>query len=62
VALTDVLHQRGVSDPTASLTAEVGIAVFKIAFERWASDESQQNLPQFVRQSFDELRAITSGE
>src|ERR1700716_1116319 len=33
-AMTDTLRQRGVRDPAASLAAEAGIAVFKIAFER----------------------------
>ena len=36
-ALADALRRRGVTDPAASLTAEAGIAVFKIAFERWIS-------------------------
>ena len=34
-ALADALRRRGVSDPAASLTAQAGIAVFRIAFERW---------------------------
>ena len=33
-ALALTLRRRGVTDPAASLTAEAGIAVFKIAFER----------------------------
>ena len=33
--MADALRKRGVTDPAASLTAEAGIAVFKIAFERW---------------------------
>src|SRR6266571_6238991 len=31
-AMADVLRQRGVPDPAASLAAEAGIAVFRIAF------------------------------
>ena len=34
-ALAEALRERGVADPAASLAAEIGIAVFKIAFERW---------------------------
>src|SRR6202453_2731180 len=37
-AVADALRHRGVGEPTASLTAEAGIAVFKIAFERWIAD------------------------
>ena len=38
-AIADALRRRGVDDPAASLTAEAGIAVFKIAFERWIDDD-----------------------
>jgi AcrR family transcriptional regulator len=60
-ALADTLRRRGVKDPAASLTAEAGIAVFKIAFERWVSDTGQPDLPQVIRESFDELKAVTAG-
>jgi len=59
-AMADVLRRRGVPDSAASLTAEAGIAVFRIAFERWTSDTSQ-DLPQFIRESLDELKAVTAG-
>ncbi len=61
-AIADVLRRRGVTDPAASLTAEAGIAVFKIAFERWISDTSPRDLPQFIRESLDELKAVTAGK
>jgi len=60
-ALAGTLRQRGVSDTAASLTAEAGIAVFKIAFERWVDDSNQRDLPQVIRESFDELKAVTAG-
>jgi AcrR family transcriptional regulator len=61
-AMTDTLRQRGVTDPAASLAAEAGIAVFKIAFERWAGGTSQADLPQVIRESLDELKAVTAGK
>ena len=61
-AMADVLRRRGVAEPAASLTAEAGIAVFRIAFERWGSDNSQRDLPHFIRESLDELRAVTAGK
>jgi AcrR family transcriptional regulator len=61
-AMAGALRRRGVSDLAASLTAEAGIAVFKIAFERWISQASQRDLPQFIRESLDELKAVTSGQ
>jgi len=61
-ALASTLRQRGVTDPAASLTAEAGIAVFKIAFERWINETSQADLPQLIRESLDELKAVTAGK
>jgi AcrR family transcriptional regulator len=60
-ALADTLRQRGVGDTAASLTAEAGIAVFKVAFERWVKESNQRDLPQLIRDSLDELRAVTAG-
>ncbi len=60
-ALAGALHRRGVTDPAASLTAEAGIAVFKIAFERWVNETSPPALPQIIRESLDELKAVTAG-
>jgi len=59
-AVADALRQRGVTEPAASLTAEAGIAVFKVAFERWVSDASQPELPRLIRASLDELKAVTA--
>ncbi len=61
-ALADTLHRRGVRDPAASLTAEVAVGVFKVAFERWVGETNQRTLPQLVRESLDELKAVTAGE
>ena len=61
-ALADALRRRGVTDPAASLTAEAGIAVFKIAFERWVNQAGQPDLPQLIGESLDELKAVTAGK
>ena len=60
-ALANALRARGVRDPTAGLAAEAGIAVFKIAFERWVEESNQRDLPLLMRESLDELRAVTAG-
>jgi AcrR family transcriptional regulator len=60
-AMADVLRRRGVKDPAASLTAEAGITIFRIAFERWISEPTQADLPHFIRESLEELRAVTAG-
>ena len=59
-ALADALRQRGVREPVASLSAEAGIAVFKVAFERWINETNQQDLPQLIRESLDELKTVTA--
>ncbi|HVA03952.1 MAG TPA: TetR family transcriptional regulator [Acidimicrobiales bacterium] len=60
-AVADQLRRRGVSDPAASLTADAGIAVFKTAFERWISEPAQQDFATLIRESLDELKAVTAG-
>ncbi|MDX6432177.1 MAG: hypothetical protein QOE54_4543 [Streptosporangiaceae bacterium] len=69
-ALADALRQRGVDDASASLAAEAGIAVFKIAFRRWteqteqaeqAEQAEQKDLSQFIGESFAGLKAVTAG-
>jgi len=59
-ALAGALRRRGVADPAATLTAEAGIAVFKVAFARWVSDSDSRDLPQHIRESLDELQAVTA--
>ena len=61
-AIAGTLRQRGVAALAASLTAEAGIAVFRIAFERWVSETSEADLPQLIRESLDELKAVTAGK
>jgi AcrR family transcriptional regulator len=60
VALADALRRRGVADPTAALTGEVAIAIFKISFERWVSSAEPTDLGQVIRDSLDQLRIVTA--
>jgi AcrR family transcriptional regulator len=60
-ALAEALRNRGVDEAAASLTAEAGIAVFRVAFEQWVEDPAQRDLPTLMRASLDELRALTAG-
>ncbi|HME03127.1 MAG TPA: TetR family transcriptional regulator [Solirubrobacteraceae bacterium] len=61
-ALAGALRQRGVTEPAASLAAEAGIAVFRIAFERWIEETDRQDLSRLIRESLEELRAVTAGQ
>jgi AcrR family transcriptional regulator len=60
-ALADALRRRGVAGTAASLTADTGIAIFRAAFQAWVKDTEQREFPQLIRDTFDELRAVTSG-
>jgi AcrR family transcriptional regulator len=54
--VASALRDRGIPEPAASLAAETGVAVFKVAFARWISDPGQPDLPGIFRESMAELR------
>ena len=60
-AMADALRRREVPDPAAGLSAEAAIAAFKIAFLRWTTAGDGDQLSVFIRESLDELKAITAG-
>ncbi len=43
------------------LAAEAGVAVFKVAFDRWINEGRRDQLPQFLQESLDELKAVSRG-
>jgi AcrR family transcriptional regulator len=59
-ALAGALRKRGVGEPAASLTAEIGIAVFRIALQRWLDETGEREYRELVLESLDELRAVTA--
>ncbi|WP_298795942.1 TetR/AcrR family transcriptional regulator [uncultured Pseudonocardia sp.] len=60
-AMADTLRARGVPDPSASLAAEAGTAVFRIAFERWVGGATDGDLRELMRESLTELKSVTAG-
>lgn len=60
-SLAAALRRRGIGEPAASLAAEAGIAVFKIAFNRWVG-ESTRTLPDVIRESLRDLKTVTAGK
>jgi AcrR family transcriptional regulator len=60
-AVAGALHERGVEEPAASLSAEAGIAVFKIAFERWVTARGGEGLAEYIHESLTQLMAVTAG-
>jgi AcrR family transcriptional regulator len=59
-AMSGALRDRGVPEPAASLAAEAGIAVYKVAFARWISEPGQPDLPAILRESLAGLKSALS--
>ena len=59
-AVAGALRDRGIPEPSASLAAETGVAVFKVAFARWVSGPGQSDLPGILRESMRELRGVVT--
>ena len=59
-ALAAALGRRGLREPDASLAAEVGVALFKVAFESWVRDTSEKELAQVIRETLANLRAVAT--
>ncbi len=59
-ALADGLRRRGIGDAEASLAAEAGSAVYRVAFQRWADADDDLDLRDVIRRSFAQLRALTA--
>jgi AcrR family transcriptional regulator len=59
-AVAGALRDRGVPEPAASLAAETGVAVFKVAFARWVSEACQLDLPATLRQSMAQLKDVVT--
>jgi AcrR family transcriptional regulator len=63
--IAEGLGRRGVSEPAATLTAETGVAVFKVAFERWlsATGDSAINtgLADVIGDSLNQLKVLAAG-
>jgi AcrR family transcriptional regulator len=59
-AVAAALRERGVAEPTASLAADAGMSILRVAFERWTSDPHGQDLRKLLRDSLAELRSVTA--
>jgi AcrR family transcriptional regulator len=59
-AMADALRERGVPEPAASLAAEAGMAVFRIAFDRWVTDDGRPDLRGIIRESLGQMQAVTA--
>ncbi len=59
--LAAALRRRGIPDLAASLAAEVGIAIFRVSFQRWVDDAGGLTFAHFIEQAREELTATVLG-
>jgi AcrR family transcriptional regulator len=59
-ALADGLRRRGVPDPQAGLAAETGIAILRVAFQRWREEAVERPLAEVMRASLADLTALVA--
>ena len=60
-SLAEAMRQRGVADTPARLAAETGVAVFKIAFDRWIDTKNAAPFSEIIRDSLAQLKYVTAG-
>jgi AcrR family transcriptional regulator len=56
-AVADALRDRGTAESAATLLAQVGVAIFRTAFERWTDQSDRAGLPARIREAAAELAA-----
>ena len=59
-AVADALRDRGTAESEATLLAQVGVAIFRTAFERWTDQPDDVGLPARIREAAAELAASLS--
>lgn len=59
-ALAAALRERGVPDPTATLSAQSGVTVFHVAFRQWITDGEERSLAELEREMFTQLTTLTA--
>jgi len=59
-AIAGALRERGVDELGASVAGEVGVAVFRIALQRWLDGPADADLARLVRESVRRLGALVS--
>ena len=59
-AIAEALRQRGVSEQSARLSAEAGMAVFRVAFEQWVDAGSRLVWSELIGNSLAELKILVT--
>ncbi|GGM93649.1 TetR family transcriptional regulator [Lentzea pudingi] len=59
-AVATTLRAKGLHETTATLAAESGITVFRVAYARWVAPGSDASLADLIAETATELRTIVS--
>jgi AcrR family transcriptional regulator len=59
--MAEALRDRGVEPVSASLAADAGVAVFRVAFERWIEEAERRDFGRLARDTLDTLTAVIAG-
>jgi AcrR family transcriptional regulator len=59
-AVAAALRERGVAEPSATLSAESGVTVFRVAYGQWIAEGEGRPLTGIAREIFAELGALTA--
>ncbi|MFB7497443.1 TetR/AcrR family transcriptional regulator [Streptomyces sp. NPDC056161] len=57
-AVAEALRRRGVEEPAASLTGELGVAVFKVGFARWITADDEREMAEWLGESLEGVRDL----
>ena len=58
--IAQALQSRGVAALAASLAAEAGVTVFKVAFERWIEPANERPFAEWIGETREQLKAVTA--
>jgi AcrR family transcriptional regulator len=61
-AIAVALLRRGVREPQATMAAEAGMTVLRVALQLWASGEDGRDLAAIMRDAVADLRALASND
>ena len=59
-AIAAALRERGIPEPTATLSAQSGVTVFQVAFQQWIAEGETRSLVELEREMFTQLAGLTA--
>ncbi|WP_308467817.1 TetR/AcrR family transcriptional regulator [Rathayibacter soli] len=59
-AVAEALRDRGVAEPTASLAAQAGVAVFQVGFTQWIDADNTRKLSQLMTDGLGALKVVVA--